>query len=63
MIFPIFAKQKDRNMNNFNPYIKHINTDAMKDLCVRHGRLKGIASYLMITPTHMSRIRRKQSFG
>ena len=25
--------------------------------------LKEIASYLMITPTHMSRIRRKQSFG
>lgn len=42
MIFPIFAKQKDRNMNNFNPYIKHINADAMKDLCVRHGRLINI---------------------
>lgn len=25
--------------------------------------LKEIASYLKITPTHMSRIRRKQSFG
>ena len=63
MIFPIFAKQKDRNMNNFNPYIKHIDADTLKDLCVRYGRLKRIASYLMITPTHMSRIRRKQSFG
>ena len=47
-------------MNNFNPYIKHIDADTLKDLCVRYGRLKRIASYLMITPTHMSRIRRKQ---
>ena len=29
-------------MNNFNPSIKHINADAMKDLCVRHGRLVNI---------------------
>ena len=50
-------------MNNFNPYIKHIDADTLKGLCVRYGRLKGIASYLMITPTHMSRIRRKQLFG
>ena len=49
-------------MSNFNPYIKHIDADTLKDLCVRYGRLKGIAS-LMVTPTHMSRIRRKQLFG
>lgn len=57
------ADKSNQDMNNFNPYIKHIDADTLKDLCVRYGRLKRIASYLMITPTHMSRIRRKQSFG
>ncbi len=38
-IFPTFAKQKRKNMNNFNPYIKHIDTDALKELCIRHGQL------------------------
>ena len=57
------ADKSNQDMNNFNPYIKHIDADTLKDLCVRYGRLKRIASYLMIMPTHMSRIRRKQSFG
>ena len=26
-------------MNNFNPYIKQIDTDALKELCIRHGQL------------------------
>ena len=38
-IFRIFAKQKKQNMNNFNPYIKQIDTDALKELCIRHGQL------------------------
>lgn len=38
-IFPIFAKQKRKNMNNFNPYIKQIDANSLKELCIRHGQL------------------------
>ena len=26
-------------MNNFNPYIKQIDADSLKELCIRHGQL------------------------
>lgn len=38
-VFLYLRKIKKQNMSKFNPYIKHIDTRTLQELCIRYGQL------------------------